>query len=72
MKNVLLIFLCAAVAGSHAQVLVMPGDFPDPSVAKIGDSYWATATTSNWAPVFPLLQSKDLVHWELKGHVFKN
>lgn len=52
------------------QTLVLPGDFPDPSVAKSGNTYWATATTSNWAPVFPLLKSEDLVHWELRGHVF--
>src|SRR5687768_11917975 len=53
-----------------AQTLVLPGDFPDPSVTKSGSSYWATATTSNWAPLFPLLESKDLIQWELKGHVF--
>ena len=53
-----------------AQTLVLPGDFPDPSVVRSGETYWATATTSNWAPAFPLLQSKDLIHWELKGHVF--
>lgn len=52
------------------QTLVLPGDFPDPSVVKSGDRYWATATTSNWAPVFPLLESSDLIHWELRGHVF--
>jgi xylan 1,4-beta-xylosidase len=53
-----------------AQQLVLPGDHPDPSVVKIGDTYWASATTSNWAPAFPLLQSKDLVHWTSKGTVF--
>jgi xylan 1,4-beta-xylosidase len=55
---------------SFGQTLVLPGDFPDPSVVKVGDSYWATATTSNWAPAFPILESKDLVRWELRGHVF--
>lgn len=52
------------------QSLVLPGDFPDPSVVKSGDTYWATATTSNWAPAFPLLESSDLIHWELRSHVF--
>jgi beta-xylosidase len=56
--------------GQPAPTLVLPGDYADPSVVKIGDSYWATATTSNWAPIFPLLESKDLLKWELKGHVF--
>ncbi|MBG8553661.1 family 43 glycosylhydrolase [Hymenobacter sp. BT594] len=50
----------------------MPGDFPDPSVTKIGDTYWATATSSNWGPAFPLLKSKNLTDWELVGHVFPN
>lgn len=53
-----------------AQQVVLPGDHPDPSVVKIGDTYWASATTSNWAPAFPLLQSKDLVNWKSSGHVF--
>jgi xylan 1,4-beta-xylosidase len=49
---------------------VLPGDFPDPSVTKIGDTYWATATSSNWGPAFPLLKSKNLTNWQLAGYVF--
>ncbi|WP_317206662.1 family 43 glycosylhydrolase [Hymenobacter sp. 15J16-1T3B] len=49
---------------------MLPGDFPDPSVSKWGRTYWATATSSNWAPAFPLLKSTDLRTWELVGHVF--
>ena len=65
--STLLLFYCCQTYG---QTLVLPGDFPDPTVVKIGDSYWATATTSNWAPVFPILESTDLIHWELRGHAF--
>lgn len=50
---------------------VLPGDFPDPSVIRVGREYWATATTSDWAPLFPLLRSRDLVHWDLTGAVFQ-
>jgi xylan 1,4-beta-xylosidase len=56
----------------YAQQLVLPGDYPDPSVVKIGDKYWASATTSNWAPAYPILESKDLVNWKTVGHVFAN
>lgn len=56
---------------SLAQRLVLPGDNPDPSVIQIGDSYWASATTSNWMPAFPLFKSKDLKTWQTIGHVFK-
>ncbi len=49
---------------------VLPGDYPDPSVTKVGNTYWATATSSEWAPLFPLLRSTDMVNWETVGHVF--
>lgn len=64
--NVLvLLFLC-----SSGQQLVLRGDYPDPSVVKIGDTYWASATTSNWMPAYPILKSKDLVNWTTVSHVF--
>lgn len=66
------LLLALLMAGSlRAQQLVLPGDNPDPSVVKIGDTYWASATTSNWAPVYPLFRSKDLVNWKQEGTIFK-
>jgi xylan 1,4-beta-xylosidase len=50
--------------------VVLPGDFPDPTVARLGDTYWASATSAEWGAVFPLLKSTNLVDWELVGHVF--
>lgn len=49
---------------------VLPGDYADPSVVRVGNDYWATATSSEWAPLFPILHSKNLVDWETVGHVF--
>jgi xylan 1,4-beta-xylosidase len=66
---ILLLSLCLA-APVLGQRLVMPGDFPDPSVVQIGDTYWASTSSANWAPAFPLLASKDLETWEFRGHVF--
>ena len=57
-------------AASYANP-VLAGDFPDPSVIRVGNEYWATATTSEWAPLFPLLHSRDLVNWEHVGNVFE-
>jgi beta-xylosidase len=51
---------------------VLRGDYPDPSVIRVGRDYWATATTSQWAPIFPLLHSTDLVNWRLSGSVFQS
>jgi xylan 1,4-beta-xylosidase len=50
---------------------VLPGDHPDPSVIRVGKEYWATATTSEWAPLFPILKSSNLVHWEHVANVFE-
>lgn len=63
-------FLVMVPFSAWSQQLVLRGDYPDPSVVKIGDTYWATATTSNWAPAYPILKSKDLVNWETVTHVF--
>ena len=49
----------------------LAGDYPDPSVIRVGRDYWATATSSEWAPEFPLLHSRDLVNWEIAGAVFQ-
>ncbi|HUQ34080.1 MAG TPA: family 43 glycosylhydrolase [Pyrinomonadaceae bacterium] len=50
---------------------VAAGDFPDPSVIRVGNDYWAAATSSEWAPEFPILHSKDLINWEIVGAVFE-
>lgn len=60
----------ACASATEYENPVRPGDFPDPSVIRVGQEYWATATSSEWAPYFPLLYSRDLIHWELKGPVF--
>lgn len=69
-KTIILLLLLGSFTALQAQRLVLPGDHPDPSVVKIGDRYWASATTSNWGPAYPLLVSKDLVKWDLEGHIF--
>lgn len=61
----------AATHAANFSNPVLAGDFPDPSVIRVGDDFWATATTSEWAPLFPLLHSRDLVHWEHVGNVFQ-
>lgn len=50
--------------------VVLPGDFPDPTITKIGDTYWASATSAEWGAVFPIFSSKNLLDWELVSHVF--
>lgn len=51
---------------------VVRGDFADPSVLRVGNEYWATATSSEWGPVYPLLHSTDLVNWTQVGSIFSD
>lgn len=49
---------------------VIRGELADPSMIRVGDHYYATGTSSEWAPHYPLYVSTDLVNWEQKGHLF--
>ena len=49
---------------------VIPGDAPDPTLIRIGSTYYAAATSGNYAPVYPIFKSSDLVNWEQCGNVF--
>ncbi|MBA3322679.1 MAG: family 43 glycosylhydrolase [Pyrinomonadaceae bacterium] len=72
----MLLWLCS-VAGTLAQPPatfsnpVIAGDFPDPSVIRAGEDYYAATTSGTWAPHFPILHSRDLVNWKVVGHVFQ-
>lgn len=66
-----LLLVAAHVTAATYHNPVLAGDYPDPSVIRVGDDYWATATTSEWAPLFPLLHSRDLVNWEHAGNIFE-
>ena len=46
---------------------IIPADYSDPDVVRVGDDYYMTASSFNMAPGLPVLHSKDLVHWTLIG-----
>ena len=48
---------------------VIPGDFADPTVIRVGNIYYASGTSSEWAPHYPLFTSTDLIHWKQLGYV---
>ncbi len=49
---------------------VIPGELPDPSVIKVDNTYYATGTSGDWAPHYPIYSSTDLKNWKLISHVF--
>ncbi|WP_219417417.1 family 43 glycosylhydrolase [Pseudonocardia nigra] len=48
---------------------VVPGFHPDPSVCRVGDTYWMVCSSFEYAPGVPLFRSTDLRSWEQVGHV---
>jgi beta-xylosidase len=49
---------------------VIAGDFADPSVIKVNNTYFAVGTSSEWAPHFPIYKSANLKDWKQVGYVF--
>ena len=66
----LLFFLNSSVFAQTYRNPVIAGDFPDPTVIRVGENYYAAGTTSDFAPVYPLYHSRDLVNWKLIGSIF--
>lgn len=51
-------------ANIQAQVVLMPGDYADPSILKDGDDYYMTHSPFHYQPGFLIWHSRDLLHWE--------
>jgi xylan 1,4-beta-xylosidase len=65
--------LAAALAGACAPAAaanpVAPGDNPDPSLIRADRAWYATSTSSDWLPAFPIFRSAGLGGWRQAGAV---
>ncbi len=48
---------------------ILAGFYPDPSVCRVGDTYYLVNSSFTFFPGVPLSMSKDLVNWTPAGHV---
>jgi beta-xylosidase len=48
---------------------ILFADYSDPDVIRDGANYYLVASTFHFVPGIPILQSNDLVHWTIVGHV---
>lgn len=48
---------------------VIPGFHPDPSVCRVGDTYYLANSSFEYAPAVPLFRSGDLRTWRQVGNV---
>ncbi len=49
---------------------ILAGDFPDPDVIRVDDTYYMVSTTMHFMPGAAILRSYDLVNWEFVSHVY--
>lgn len=47
---------------------ILPGFYPDPSICRVGDTYYMVNSSFEWFPGLPIHKSKDLVNWEKIGY----
>ncbi|MEY4618730.1 MAG: hypothetical protein RL101_916, partial [Actinomycetota bacterium] len=47
---------------------IIAGFYPDPSIVRVGDTYYIANSSFEYAPGVPLHSSKDLVNWNFVGH----
>lgn len=50
---------------------VIQGDLADPTVIRVGEKYYATGSSYDWSPEFPLYVSDDLVNWKQIGNILE-
>ena len=75
MKQKLFIVLLLAVqvlsgVAQRRQNPVIKADLPDPSVIRIGQTYYAAGTSGNAERVYPIYESTDLVTWTSRYTIF--
>jgi len=57
-----------ATANSGYNNPILGGDYPDPSVLRVGNDYYLTNSSFDYYPGLLILHSTDLVHWERISH----
>ena len=50
---------------------VLPGFYPDPSITRVGDTFYLVNSTFTYFPGIPVFSSQDLVHWRHIGNVIE-
>ena len=48
---------------------ILAGFYPDPSICRVGDTYYLVNSTFAFFPGVPIFESKDLANWRQIGHV---
>jgi len=58
----------AGLGSDYYQNPVLGGDYPDPSVLRVGNDYYLTHSSFEYYPGLLVWHSTDLIHWERVAH----
>jgi beta-xylosidase len=64
------LFLLGTAQVRQAQNPIIFADVPDMSILRVGDTYYMSSTTMHMSPGVPIMQSKDLVNWQLINYAY--
>jgi len=66
--------ICAGAARGPAPAATNPilwADVPDPSILRVGGTYYMSSTTMHMSPGLPLMKSRNLVDWKTVGYAYE-
>lgn len=66
--NAMSAFLDEQLRANQYRNPVLHADYSDPDAIRVGDTFHMISSSFSNVPGLPLLQSQDLVNWELVGH----
>lgn len=61
--------LALPILSNGIQNPIIPGFHPDPSVCRVGDTFYLVNSSFQYFPGVPIFQSKDMMNWEQIGNV---
>ncbi|UBM60303.1 family 43 glycosylhydrolase [Marinilongibacter aquaticus] len=67
-----LLFGCAQKDDTnYNQEQVILGELPDPSIIEVNSKYYATGSSNNWGPLYPIYESDDMRNWTFVNYSFR-
>ena len=67
-KFLLVLFSISSFGQEVFKNPILAGGYPDPSICKVGDSFYLVNSSFEYFPGLPIHKSTDLINWELIGH----
>lgn len=64
------VFLGLSLQAQKATNPIIFADVPDPSMIRVGKTYYMSSTTMHMSPGVPIMKSNDLVNWKLINYAY--